>query len=141
VLLSDTGSATAVGVAAALVLATSGHVASTGRLELGGRTIVVAVLAIRALQRSRRRDRDAPDEGRAGVGRRGVRRRIRCSDGGAKARLAAQRDRTERAQSEAAEQEQGGKNHRPAPLHGFTSPGQDRVSPLPRDQERREDRE
>jgi hypothetical protein len=31
---------------------------------------------IRAQRGSRRRDRDAPDEGRAGVGRRGVRRRI-----------------------------------------------------------------
>jgi hypothetical protein len=44
----DTGSATAGGAATALVLATSRHVASTGRFELGGEAVEVAVRAIRA---------------------------------------------------------------------------------------------
>ena len=47
---SGTGSATAGGAAADLVLATFGHLATTGRFELGDEAIVVAVRAIRALQ-------------------------------------------------------------------------------------------
>jgi hypothetical protein len=46
--LSESGSVTAGGAAAALVLATSRRLASTGRFELGGDAVVVAVRAIRA---------------------------------------------------------------------------------------------
>ena len=67
--LSATGSATVGGAAAALVLATSGHVAGNGRFELGGGAVVVAVRAIRASQEARRSGRTALGGANAGLSR------------------------------------------------------------------------
>jgi hypothetical protein len=48
--LSDGSGTTAGAAAAALVLAASAHVASTGRVELGGGAVGVALRAIRAMR-------------------------------------------------------------------------------------------
>ena len=75
-MLSDSSSATAGGAAAALVLAASAsHVASTGRVELGGRAVGVALRAIRALRDSHHQVTHARAVTDAGLG---VRLVTRC---------------------------------------------------------------
>ena len=58
-LMYETGCATAGASAAALVLATSRHLASAGHFELGGEAVVVAVRGFRAEQNSSAQRRDA----------------------------------------------------------------------------------
>ncbi len=73
--LSDSSSATAGAEAVALVLAASAHVASTGRVELGGRAVGVALRAIRPLRDSHHQVTHAHAVTDAGLG---VRLVTRC---------------------------------------------------------------